>query len=313
MAICYNKGWASSPNFMTRQEAQAVTSLADSFKGSAIVTFDEFKYFTGVTALSGLEFNNCKQLVSIAVPSSINSITVNYTFGSCPKLKTITWNSQNALIGDTRPSPGVIEYKTENPNLMAVNGCLYSADGTILYGVPPALASFSWRGTEVEIKTGAFYASIIAGAIVFPHSVTTIGGILFYDSCKNITSIDLSNTQITVLPQMVRCVKNSALSSYILPPGLVKTTGGDPIGSRANTQVTSLTFPATLERVEGGNWFANGYTSLTFLGTTPPYFAAAQSAGSLTAIYVPAGSVDAYKATSRLSAVSSLIQAIPSA
>lgn len=312
MAKCYAQGWAASPNFMTRQEAQAVTSLNQVFKGDTKLTsFDEFKYFTGVTALGGQEFYNCTNLVSITIPSSITSITQNGTLSRCNKLRTITWNSTSALIGHTRPSSFVTEYKTENPNLASVNGCLYSADRTILYGVPSSHTSYTWLGTETEIKEQAFYGSKYEGAMIFPSTVAVVGAALFDGGSDKITSLDLSNSQITVLPCIMKPATGALLSSYILPSGLIKTTGGDPINGVTKTQVRSLTFPATLERVEGGNWFSNGYTSLTFLGTTPPYLAAYPSAGSLTAIYVPAASVNTYKAARGFSLIASIIQAIP--
>lgn len=310
MAICYAKGWASSSKYMTKQEAAAVTDIANVFLNSKIVTFDEFKYFTGVTSLSGLAFYGCSKLTSITIPSSITTIQINGTLGACPKLETVTWNSSAFPYPYvTRPSASVIkEFKTENPVLKTENGCLYSANGKILYAVPNTYTYYTWIGTEETIGQYSFYHTSIASNITFPSTITTIETTSppFYD-CSYVTGLDLSNTSITTMGQIYRAVTGtSSLLSITFPSGLTTMTAAPILGS---TGFTNLTIPATVTTMNG-QYNTNVMTSLssiTFLSATPPSFNAAQGKGNLTAIYVPSASLSAYQSAPLLQNWSSIM------
>lgn len=89
MAVCYNKGIAASPDKMTLAEALAVTELEGIFAGTNIETFDEFKYFTNVKALTGAfngagAFQNCTALKSITLPNGLERL--NGGFYNCGAL-----------------------------------------------------------------------------------------------------------------------------------------------------------------------------------------------------------------------------------
>ena len=58
MAICYAQGWAAHADFMTKREAEAVTSFEIAFKNSQITTFDELVYFTSLTRLENNAFQS---------------------------------------------------------------------------------------------------------------------------------------------------------------------------------------------------------------------------------------------------------------
>lgn len=76
MAVVYGKGWCASPDYMTKQEAEAVTTLGSSFcMGNTSVThFEEFVYFTGVTQLLTNSFRSASNLASIVFPTSLTYI-----------------------------------------------------------------------------------------------------------------------------------------------------------------------------------------------------------------------------------------------
>ena len=114
MKVCYNQGWAASPSEMHASEAAKVTSIGTAFKelgvgsssgysGSNIsftFSFDEFKYFTGVTSIVDGAFQE-SNIVSITIPDSVTSIG-DYAFGNCSKLKEITCLATTA--------PSITEY-----------------------------------------------------------------------------------------------------------------------------------------------------------------------------------------------------------
>ena len=65
MAVCYAQGWAANSSYMTKTEAALVTSIGTVFRGTNIVSFLEFKYFTNVKTLSPEAFKNCNALKHI--------------------------------------------------------------------------------------------------------------------------------------------------------------------------------------------------------------------------------------------------------
>lgn len=74
LAICYAKGWAKHTNYMTKKEAEKVTSIGTAFRTSSISHFEELSYFTHVTSLADNAFRDCTSLAQIMIPSNITSI-----------------------------------------------------------------------------------------------------------------------------------------------------------------------------------------------------------------------------------------------
>ena len=71
-------------------EAAAVTSIGQVFfDAPSISSFDEFRYFTGVTSVVQWAFYNCTSLTSIIVPGSVTSIGKG-AFYNCTGLDSIT-------------------------------------------------------------------------------------------------------------------------------------------------------------------------------------------------------------------------------
>lgn len=65
-------------------EAAAVDNIP-SFNSSDITSFNEFKYFTGITKIPSALFRNCSKLISITIPENVTSIG-DYTFSGCTSL-----------------------------------------------------------------------------------------------------------------------------------------------------------------------------------------------------------------------------------
>ena len=125
--------------------------------------------------------------------------------------------------------------------------------------------------------------------------------------CTNLASITLP----PALTSIGEGAFNSCVLASIALPSTLKTIGHFAFNGQ---KFVTLDLPASVTSI-GQSAFANNalLTTVTIHATTPPtnngYFFNGCSA--LQAIYVPAGSVDAYKSASGWSSYSSKIQAIP--
>lgn len=83
------ENWGSNGE-ITYDQAAAVTDLGTVFSGNtAITSFDELQYFTGLTSIGIGVFNGCTSLMFIKIPNSVTSIG-NIAFSGCSSLSSIT-------------------------------------------------------------------------------------------------------------------------------------------------------------------------------------------------------------------------------
>ena len=82
LEVMYNNGLCANSTYMTKQEAEAVTDgsfnpsgtqTGSIFNDSSITTFNELKYFTGLTQLDAYTFYNANNLVELTIPSNIRT------------------------------------------------------------------------------------------------------------------------------------------------------------------------------------------------------------------------------------------------
>lgn len=145
-------------------------------------------------------------------------------------------------------------------------------------------------------------------SIKLPQGVTGLGESAF-DDCNKLTSIILPK-ELTSIGDMAfwQCYD---LTEITLPEGLAS------IGMqsfRYCTSLTSITLPATVTEIGGVAFiYCTGLTTFTCKNETPPIINADifPNCPALTAIYVPAGSVEAYQAATGWSDYADIIQAIP--
>ena len=98
-AICLRHWDKSGDGELQIDEAQAVTALDAAFTNNpAITSFDELRYFTGLTAIGSSEFDECRHLRSIQLPATILSIG-DWAFHMCNSLDSITLPDRLEHIG----------------------------------------------------------------------------------------------------------------------------------------------------------------------------------------------------------------------
>lgn len=97
LAVCYAQGWCTSPDYMTYEEAAAVTDIGTAFrKNTNIKHFDELEYFN-VTSLAQFAFAGCTNLESIKLPSNLETVG-GYVFSS-NKFETLVFPSSFKTLG----------------------------------------------------------------------------------------------------------------------------------------------------------------------------------------------------------------------
>ena len=151
-AICIANWDANSDGELSYYEATLVKSLGNAFKGNRIITsFEELKYFTGLTSIGESSFDGCSSLVAVVIPENVTSIG-EFAFNSCFALSSISIPDGVTNIGagaflscsslttvrvdNPTPCP-IVSYTFSNRN----NATLY-----VPYGCEPAYqAAEYWR------------------------------------------------------------------------------------------------------------------------------------------------------------------------
>lgn len=157
-----------------------------------------------------------------------------------------------------------------------------------------------------SIRTGAFYQLTSLTSITIPNSVTTIGQEAFH-SCSHLTSANIPNTLTSIPAQMFYGC--TVLSNIVLPETI---TSIDRQAFYNCNNFSTFTIPSAVTSI--GNSVFQGCNHLTYVvckPTTPPTLGTNVFYTNYNyPIYVPAESVDAYKAATNWSTLASRIYPI---
>jgi hypothetical protein len=83
---------------LCRDELAAVTDIAQNFRGqTGMKSFEELRYFTGLTAIPENAFRNCSNLLSIYLPANVKSVGEN-AFTSTSALKYMAALAEDAPV-----------------------------------------------------------------------------------------------------------------------------------------------------------------------------------------------------------------------
>ena len=161
-ALCVANWDNDGDGELSEEEAAAVTELSDVFyNNNEITSFDELRYFTGLTRIEDYALYYCKSLTSIIIPESVTSIG-DYALCDCISLTSVT-----------------IPKNVDNIGEYAFYGC-------------SGLTSISIPENTTNISTYAFgYCTSLTSIIVDDNNHT-------YDSRENCNAIieTASNTLI---------------------------------------------------------------------------------------------------------------------
>lgn len=186
MTAMYNAGLASNPDYMTKSEAEKVTTL-EGIDFTNVVSFDEFKYFTGVTEIPNQYFLKNTSLTSIICPDSLITIG-DQAFSTCSNLSYIK-------IGKYVTSIGRLAFAacSKLTNVIIPNFVTSIGSSAFQYS---GLKSIKLSNSLTSISPYMFRECSLTSVII-PDSVTTIGNYAFY-SCNNLISIKIGNSVTSI-------------------------------------------------------------------------------------------------------------------
>ena len=262
-------------------------------------------------------FQGCERLNNVTIPNSVTRIDGN-AFNNC-------YSFTNIVIPDSVTTAGPYEEQGEPTTNGIFSYCSGLTSCTLsrnMTNIPPSMfrgctsltsVGGSGSGASVEIPSNitkiskeAFFQCDGLISVTIPNTISELGGSVFA-SCDNLRNVSLPNS-ITDIPNSTfnDC---SSLANIIIPNSVTR------IGSSAfyYCNLYSINIPSGVTLM-GDEVFArnSGMTSVTVNAITPPTLGSnAFDYTNNCPIYVPSGSVEAYKAASGWSRYASRIQAIP--
>ena len=254
----------------------------------------------GVTGIGDGAFNYCTALTSVTLQEGLTCIEAR-AFNDCSALESITLPKGLTSLGESS-----FEDCSALTSIILPEG-LQSIGESAFYGCSALTSVILPEGLQ-SIGERAFDSCSALTSIILPEGLQSIGYFTF-QNCTSITSVTLPASLKSIgLRAFANC---SSLTSIILPEEL---TTIEAEAFRGCSSLSTITLPAKMKKIEGVA-FSNctALTTVTCLSTTPPELLnnAFGGCSTLAAIYVPAGSVEAYQAAAGWSEHADIIQTIP--
>lgn len=230
----------------------------------------------GVTTIGDSVFTARTSLTSVTIPNSVTSIG-GYAFSNCSSLTSLTIPSSVTSIGNAA------FYYCSSLTSITIGNSVTSIGDYAFEGCS-SLASVTIPESVTSIGDQAFYGCSSLTTITIPNSVTSIGGSAF-QFCDSLTSVIIPNSVTSIGKQaFYGC---SSLNSITIGNSMTS------IGNSAFYECSSL-------------------KTITCEAITPPTLDSGNDLSNVTAVYVPAESVEDYKNATNWVYYADKIQPIPS-
>lgn len=257
LRVCYAQGWAANKEYMTKEEAEAVTDIGTVFRNNKTIThFEEFEYFTGVTELKANAFNGTSNLKSIELPLSLIYLRDN-VFTGCGITGTIVVPEHVTSLDQSTFNAPSLEEVILNDKITHISlQCFNRNLKRLHFGA--AVQSFDNRGIFNNLS------GVLLDVNVTVHPLNpkykSVDGVLYTKSdevveiayfAKEKNNIDL------VIPAGVQSIGSDAFTDirYIetitLPEGLT-TLKNHAFTTTYGSSVRTLNIPSTLKTVGSG-------------------------------------------------------------
>ena len=295
-------------------------------EGLGVITFDG-----DVTSIGDSAFSGCTSLTRITIPERVTSIG-NFAFFGCTSLTSITIPNSVTSIGSsvfygcTSLAGITIPESVTSIGYSAFGNC-ESLTSISIPGSVETIGSAAflccYRLTELTISEGvkiigtyAFQECTSLSSVTIPESVTSIGAGPFC-LCSSLMSFKgkfaSSDGRFLMNSGLLIQAASGAMAGHLDIPDSVTRIGDDAFNRC--TGLTSVTIPKSVTRL--GKWAFYECTDLTSITVLPDFPPVGQSlmldSTNNCPIYVPAGSIDAYKSAQYWNEYADRIQAIPSA
>lgn len=321
-AICLKNWDSNGDGKLSKQEAAAVTTLGKVFKETDISSFDELKYFTGISAIEFGEFSDCNKLVSISLPDGVKKIGQNAFI--CAKLTSISFPHNNGFSFDIHPfqsctaltaitlpknlvgmngSPFIQCYNlkeiivdADNAIYKSVDGVVYTKGGETIMSYPNGKEQEEYNIIDgaLSIAAYAFAYSKYLKKVNIPSSVYLIASSAFAD-CRELTTLQLPDGLEEIPGYMLSWT--SKIQSVSIP-GSVKRINDHY--AFAGCGLTSIELPASLEYIGHNAFYDDDMTKVVSHITSP--FAInknvfTEKTYNSATLYVPKGTKALYETT----------------
>ena len=314
--------------YYTSSDGKSVTPLWPEHFGAIIIsnTYEngqgKLTFDGNVTYIGTFAFKECSNLASIIIPKSVTSIS-NYAFADCASLTSIVIPESVKSIGDgafqncTSLTSIIIPKNVTTIKTCAFSGCTSLTSVSIPENVTSignsafencsSLISITIPDSVTSIGSLAFAECTSLTSAVIPESVTSIGSFAFY-RCTSLTSVVIPKSVTTIEVEVFSlCTK---LTSVVIPEGVTSIEGKAFYMCRS---LSSVVIPESVTSIGGyAFWSCSSLTSIYCRPSIPPTAGnKSMFESSYCPIYVPAGSVEAYKTAHLWNTYADRIQAIP--
>lgn len=302
-----------------------------SFKGTKIPSVTSLGRITvidGYNASNGA-FYGCSELASVILPNTLTSIGQG-AFSGCVKLATINLPTSLTTIKTDAFFNTIITNDINLPNLITLEGPK-TFRNTKIVGIT-SLGSITTLPNGSGGNGGIFRDCTELESAILPNTLTTVGPYTF-SGCSSLVSINLPQSITTIgaysfgsipahfevnVPNLTSidsgAFRGSGVTKVVSLGNLTDLYNFNGAGAfRECASLTEVNLPSTLTIIRSNSFYdCTSLTTVKIAAMTPPTLEANVFRNApLAHIYVPAASVDAYKAASGWSSFASIIEAIP--
>ncbi len=244
-AICVANWDTDGDGELSEEEAKSVSDIATVFKQTEIESFDELKFFLGLTKIPSGAFDNCKKLTRIQIPNNVTSIE-GYTFYNCQSLSSISIPNGVQSIGAEafRYCSSLINiFFSEGLKTIgsrAFDGCknlsTISCPESLTFIDQAAFASSGISHIDLSINMTAISYQAFSGcqnlsSITIPGNIKKIGSNAF-ELCTQLSTVDIEDGVQTIESYSFSGCSN--LKSIFIPQSVTSVSSITPFSRCAS-------------------------------------------------------------------------------